>query len=603
METIILKTHTIDNTRPSHISFACKWLTISLGASLAFSTNTTFAQGFGSVTPGGVQPQIERRSLPDADESQIIDVPAVKDRPFDIDDGPTVFVSRFQLEGVTDIPQAGIKQVAINRILEETRQQQGDGFTIGQLQETANLITQYYRQRGLILAFCFIPQQKITDGVVVVSVLPGELGQLSTANNTKYSADLMKAPFEHLLSQAVQASDVESALLRMDDLPGLDAVGIFRPGKEIGETELVLSAQSENSFEGGLYADDHGVESTGKQRLIASMTWNNPTGMGDRLSFALLQTLDPLDSTYGQLSYETLLFSPALSVGVNYSLNDYVIEQAGSPDVDGETEMLRFFSRYSFERNRDFNLWGIVDFSRKWADVSLPDFDFNFAEDNLSVLGVELGISSVDSLWGGGINEASFRIDHGLADFAGSMDTDGGDGISLTTGGSGNVAGGDFQKLSFEYARLQAISPNHSLLLRTEGQHTDDLLTSLEQYSMGGPNSVRAYPVSEYIRDKALFISAEWLIDVTSMLGQSESFISSWKSVEFAVFIDYAQGRANDPLSEQEREQSISGAGIGFEVHFNQALFVKAEAAKPLGSADASNEDNPQLWLSAGLEF
>lgn len=601
MGTLDLDIHATDNTLSSRILRAGTLLAISLGTTLAFSSNT-FAQGLGSVTPGGVQPQIERRSLPSADDSQKIEIPAVKDRPFDIDDGPTVFVSRFQLEGVVDIPEAGIKQVAINRILEEVRQQQGDGFTIGQLQETAGLITQYYRQRGLILAFCFIPQQKITDGVVVVSMLAGELGQLSTANNNNYTETLMKAPFEHMLSQPVQARDVESALLRLDDLPGLDAVGIFRPGKEIGETELVLSSQSETPFEFGLYADDHGVNSTGKQRVIASMVWNNPIGLGDRLALAVLQTFDPEDSTYGELSYETLLFNPALSVGLDYSLNDYAIGQAGSPNVDGETEIMRLFSRYSFERHRDFSLWGIVDFSRKWAQVSFSDFDFDFGEDNLSVVGAEVGFTSVDSYLGGGINQGNVRADFGLADFAGSMDSNGDSG-SLTRGGSGEIAGGDFQKLSFQFARLQAISANHSLLLRTEGQHSDDLLTSLEQYSMGGPNSVRAYPVSEYIREKAVFVSAEWLIDLSSILDKADAPVPGWELVELSVFVDYAKGRANDPLEGQKKEQNISGVGIGLELNFTQAFFVKAEAATPLSNQDASNGDDPQFWLSAGLEF
>lgn len=596
-----MKTHAKDTSSSSSLLRSGKWLSICLGTTLAFSVNT-FAQGFGSVTPGGVQPKLERRDLPSVDDSQKIEVPAVKDRPFNIEDGPTVFVSRFQLEGVVDIPDAGIKQVAINRILEEARQQQGDGFTIGQLQETANIVTQYYRQRGLILAFCFIPQQQIIDGVVVVSVLAGELGQLSTANNKNYSERLMEAPFQHLLSQPVQAADVESALLRLDDLPGLDAVGIFRPGKEIGETELVLSAQTETPFEFGLYADDHGVDSTGKQRFIASMIWNNPIGLGDRLSLAVLQTFDPEDSTYGELSYETLLFDPAVSVGIDYSLNDYAIGQASSPNVDGETEIVRLFGRYSFERNRDFSLWGIVDFSRKWAEVSLPDFGFDFGEDNLSVIGAEVGFTSVDGYLGGGINEGNFRADFGLADFAGSMDSDGDD-DSLTVGGSGEIAGGDFQKLSFQFARLQAISANHSLLLRTEGQHSDDLLTSLEQYSMGGPNSVRAYPVSEYIREKALFVSAEWLIDLTGIIDKPQSSLPGWELVEFSVFIDYAKGRANDPLDGQKKEQNISGVGIGLELSFTEAFFIKAEAATPLSSQDASNDDDPQFWFSAGLEF
>ena len=43
-----------------------------------------------------------------------------------------------------------------------------------------------------------------------------------------------------------------------------------------------------------------------------------------------------------------------------------------------------------------------------------------------------------------------------------------------------------------------------------EGQWSNSLLSSQNQYKLGGPNNVRAYPVSEYLRDTAAFASMEW---------------------------------------------------------------------------------------------
>ena len=576
-------------------------LTKAAVISLLGSTSVAVhSQGFGSVTPGGVQPQIERRNLPSADDQPDLDIPAVPERPLDADSGPVIIVKRFQLEGVDAIPSTDIDQKDIHQLLEKIRSSQPEGFTVGQLQEVANQVTQYYRQQGLILALAIIPQQDINEGTVVISVLPGELGQLSTANNQRYSDKLLQSPFQALVGKPVQVSDIESALLRLDDLPGLDAFGVFRPGENIGETELVLNAKTETPFEFGIYADDHGVESTGKQRLIGNVVWNNPLGTGDQLSITALQTFDPEDSLYGAIRYESLIFSPALSAGFSYSSNDYAISQniaSAIPDTDGETQITSIFTRYSFIRSRNFSLWGTLDFSQKHAEVAFSDFDVDLGEDDLSVFSADMEINSVDSILGGGINEISASYHHGLADFAGSMDSNG-DNNPLRDG-----AGGDFQKVAVDLTRLQLVSENNKLLLRFQGQYSDDLLSSIEQFSMGGPNSVRAYPVSEYIRDKAMFASAEWLMDLPGLLDISSSDTSYWERAQLSFFLDYAKGIRNDPRPSEKKEQNISGAGIGLSVNFRQDFFIKMEAATPISNQDASNGNNPQLWLSTGLEF
>ncbi|MEE8059388.1 MAG: ShlB/FhaC/HecB family hemolysin secretion/activation protein, partial [Pseudomonadales bacterium] len=501
-------------------------------------------------------------------------------------------------------PSASIDQVTINHMLEKIRQSKPEGFTIGQLQDTANQVTQYYRQQGFILALAIIPQQKIQGGVVIVSVLPGELGQLSTANNQHYSDPLLKAPFTSLIGKPVQAKDVESALLRLNDLPGLDAFGVFRPGKAVGETELILNAKTETPFEFAIYADDHGVDTTGKKRVIGNFIWNNPVGNGDRLSITALQTFNPDESTYGAIYYESLVFNPYWSAGFTYSVNEYAIGQEfGVTEFEGETRIASVFTKYSLTRTRDYSLWGKLDFSRKIAEIDLPAFNTKLGEDDLSVVSTTVEFNSLDTTLGGGINEGSISYHLGLADFAGSMDSKG-DGDSLRTGGSGEQAGGDFQKLAFDLKRLQAVTTNSMVLLRLKGQFSNDLLSSIEQYSMGGPHSVRAFPVSEYIRDKALFASAEWIFDVASDKDKSTSSTPSQERVQLSFFLDYAKGRKNDHHKNLEKkEQNISGAGVGLELSLTEDFYIKMEAATPLNTHESINGDNYQLWFSTGLKF
>ena len=62
-------------------------------------------------------------------------------------------------------------------------------------------------------------------------------------------------------------------------------------------------------------------------------------------------------------------------------------------------------------------------------------------------------------------------------------------------------------------SRFQKITDSISMLARVEAQYTNSLLTSTNQYSVGGPSNVRAYNVSEFLVDRAMFASMEWTFD------------------------------------------------------------------------------------------
>lgn len=581
----------------------------ALTCALTLATTNTAAQSFGTVTPGGVQPNLERENAPKPDDAPELEIPAVPDRPLGEEDGPRLVVKRFRLEGVESIPGTPIDEQQLANQLEDARKQHPEGFTIGQLQGIANEITRLYRQNGFILALAFVPQQEIRDGTVTISVLTGELGQLTTANNTSYSDKLIQRPVAGLVGEPVQLLKIESALLRINDIPGLSAAGVFRPGAKVGETELIVNTRGETPFEYTLIADDYGVETTGEQRLIANITANNPLGIGDKLSLTALQTFDPEDSTYGAINYESLLWRADLLAGFSYSINDYAISQSlGVIETDGKTEIISVYGKYVHTRTRRLNITAVLDLSSKQAEIDFTDFNTSFGEgeDKLTVVSAGIDADSVDSWMGGGINEFNIFYHLGIADFLGSMDKDGdGESLRFEDLNATQRIGGDFQKLAFDYKRLQLINPSNVMLVRLEGQFSDDVLSSIEQFSMGGPYSVRAYPVAEYLRDKGVFASAEWIINAPGFSEKRAFNGRSWGEVlTVSLFVDYAIGRSNNNLpAGQRKEQDISGVGIGLELRPTDTSYFKFQAATPTTGEDASNDEDPQLWFSAGIDF
>ena len=576
--------------------------TLSLAAAITMACSTASAQGLGTVTPGGVQPQLDQRELPSIEEKPSVSVPALPDRPLGLDEGPTVNVKHFKLQGIDDLPQQGLSELLQQQLVAHR-----EGFTIGQLQQAANAVTQLYRQQGFILAQAYVPQQDIIDDTVIIQVLSGKLGQLSTRGSKNYKDALLTSSFQAQKNTTVSAQATENALLSINDLPGLDVSGIFRPGKNIGETELVLNVNEEIPFEFSLAADNHGVETTGRQRVFGHAKWNNPTGNGDQIIVTALQTFDPSDSTYGAIGYEIPIASPNWIIGANLNTNDYVIAQSISrnlPKTEGDSQTASIYSRHQFTRSREFNLSATVDFSRKWAEVKFPeDNNLTIGEDNLSVLSAAVNFDSINTKQRA-INKGRVSYSHGMADFAGSMSSD----ANSRPPGEGSLGGAeaDFQKINLDLTRLQAVTQGHNVLIRLQAQHSDETLSSLERFSMGGPNSVRAYPVSEYIRDKGVFTSLAWIMNAPGFSDQAAFAGRNWGEVfRVSFFADYAAGKLNDTFNSPDLDEKveISGAGIGFELSLTDQFFIRAEAAKALGGKEDSSGDDSQYWLSAGFEF
>ena len=103
---------------------------------------------------------------------------------------------------------------------------------------------------------------------------------------------------------------------------------------------------------------------------------------------------------------------------------------------------------------------------------------------------------------GGGINFAFLQFSHGVNNLWNSMGSPAeAENLPIRVQPSrsegppgGRFAAGKFNKIFASYTRLQTIRRNHSLLFRSEYQWTKDILVPMEQYSIGGPDNLRAFP-------------------------------------------------------------------------------------------------------------
>ena len=553
--------------------------------------------------PGISQPRIDQWNLR-AQENEELYIPPNADRPLGEDAGPRIQVTSIDLDidaqlGSRIDAELGARLDSI--LSSRLSAYRAEGVTIGRLENIASEITAALRESGLILAWAYLPEQSVQDNKVRIAVLPGRLNAVRTDGNNRYSANKLVGPFSNLLGAPVQRTEIENSIMQVRNFPGLSTSAVFSPGEQVGTSQLTLRV-SEDPFDMSVVADNHGTESTGENRLRTEMLWYNPFGIGDMITINALQTFNPTENLYGGITYDTPFFRDDLTLTLAYTHNAFEVAEGiaagagvGNQNIAGDTDIGWIGLSKNLRLTRLSRMDLGVDLAVKNAILENLGSE---TEDNLTVASAYFTAEAVDGIGAGGINQFELRYEKGIADFLGSMDESGDGGQSTRSGFSGQNAGGDFDKIVMRYQRLQRISSRNTLLIRAEGQATDDILTSLEQFVVGGPNSVRAYPIAEYLGDEGAFASLEWSVELSD---------NGNRSFSLSLFGDYAYAKLNDPFPNELADTDLAGYGIGLSFSNisdsgNQFAF-RLNVATPATSTDPSDGDDPQFYGQISYVF
>lgn len=630
--------------------------------------------------PGGAQPLVPPPVLPQPETNLQLNVPPVTQRPLGASQGARVFVRKFVVTGVIGNRHNGIVpaevQAAVDRrfdqiqkLIEAERlklqnlQEQGpegftpeerdrimkfmqgavktespqaqrqayqefvqklqeerlkrlQGLTIGQLQEVANVVSDYYHEHGYFLARAIIPAQEVNDGVVHIRVLEGRLVKVEPKGNKLYSDAMLERPFAPLIGNLVSVKQSETALLTLAQYPGLSAFGVFTPGDYVGTTNLVLNVQNERAYDANVRVDNEGTEFTGRNRLIGTVDWNNPTGHADMLRVTALKTFVPENTLFGDVRYEHPFLDLDNTLAVDLSRNSFDVSGSGvTPGTIGGISKIATLSlqRY-FQRSRDQTLTGTVDFSRNRADTVFVGKVIG--RDDHAILGAQLGYDSINAALGT-ISTASVRIEHGLAGVFGVPSDAALQNKQVLPppsryGGDGKPALPDFTRLTVNYQLFKSLPYNQSLLFRFSGQYTPDMLTSMEQFVIGGVDSVRAVPTSQFLADKGVFGSLEYSVRAPGFADHSAFAGFTWGQVlRLRVFSDAAIGVLNNPVNPASKRVAAEGNGIGLEFTWPGRFTANLQWAHLNGGVRAGTSvndplairDSHQVWADVTFTF
>lgn len=464
----------------------------------------------------------------------------------------------------------------------------GKPVTLAQVFEAADKVTEKYVAAGYTLASVTLPAQKIADGTVQLEVIEGRLAAVNVEGNERYRAEQITHQLGAFTpGQLYRGADIESGLYRVNALPGLTARAVLQPGNSYGSSDLLIKVK-EQSWTASLAGDNYGREQLGEYRGSLSATLNNPFRAADQLQAILMNTQGGRLQYY-YAGYNVPLASTGLRLALSFGQGEFAIDSGGGSTVDGKNQTSRISLEYLFADSRFDSLGVGVGAVKTKANADLVGQQISESDITLFELS-----GFHNHVFG---NRAASQVSLVLSSDLGQGEE--------TADPSARTKQDLRTELDVQF--LYPLRERLSAYVRGNVVHSADPLPQVTHASLGGPNSVRAYPAAEVRGDRSLFGS----MGVRQALNSGRAEWGLRAFVEGGQVTDLAE-----PNGQPEYRETLSGAGIGLDFGMpmgRSRISAKADWSVPLDNHndsfesgtqhDASTDDDHRLFATVSVSY
>lgn len=515
-------------------------------------------------SPGSVQ-----QTLPDDPQpafrppSQVIFPVQSPPSAFDRDE-PRFAVNAFEINGATVFSRQRLKRV-VSRFVDME-------LNLYDLNRAADDLTRFYRDHGYALARAYVPAQVVKDGIVRLEVIEGRIGRMRFSGNRRYGDAFLAARMPHLSPGSLVTTErLESDLLHVNELPGLDSRLVLSPGSQPGETDAEVQIE-EQLADVSTTLSNYGRQETGQNRLEATLNLNAPFGWGDRLTLSGITTEQRL-IRYWKFGYSLPVRADGLRLAVNGSHVSYDVEgKLAALGVVGEVKTAQIDLIAPLWRTRSDSRTLILGLKR--------------SRSTQSALGVQVAESSIS------LFSAAYSVNLTHADAAVSNIL-----LKCESNFHANKTGNEQDKVrgrfEVDFNHTAPFIGRWDMYLRGNGVYSRDTLPDTEKFSLGGPTSVRGFRPSEARGDGGLLFTVELRhpFELAGMMGQARLTGDMGRVVyKFPGFADSSD--------------KLNSVGAGATLFARKGVAASVDMALPFGSSrKATDGHRGRIWMSLNASF
>lgn len=522
--------------------------------------------------------KIEKKPKPVEIEEKLPELPALAES------AQKVWVKKITVSGIT-----AVAQKEVNAIIAKYENQE---LTLTDMNKVAGLITDIYRQKGYITSRAYLPPQNITEGLLEIKIVEGVVGDIEIKGNRYFKSALLRNKIALEKGEIFNYDILKRGVSKINESPDRYAKTVIAPGKEAGTTDTILEVKDHLPLHAQLDWNNYASRYINKDRYTCQLSHNNLLGLDDKLIFQYqlseasryyLRSMRYILPLPKDLDLDFFVMSSRVKLGEEYE----------DSDVRGKTKF------YSLTVNRPMldreNLDIKLSLGFDYKDTTNYQLQTVSSHDRLRVLRTGLDIDMIDSY---GRSIVSNELDLGLSDLMGGLK-------KQDSNASRSGSGGKFVKDTISFVRLHNMPKNSQLLWRTQLQLSPYILTSMEQFQIGGISNCRGYPPAEVVGDRGYSTSFEWSFPLYGLDRQIKVPFSSAKlydALRISFFYDWANARLRRPVNDEQKERTLRSIGWGMRFSLPEDFSLRLDFGWPLDNTP-SDSDHLHTWVRATKTF
>jgi hemolysin activation/secretion protein len=533
--------------------------------------------------PGDERPDLPSFEPPEREPGGILPpVPISRGRDTSgLSAGLRVHIREVRVTGNTALSDAEITEV--------TQAYEDRESSYADLVELTDALTLAYAKRGYVSSGAVLPEQSLSDGVVEIQVVEGELAATTVETDGRFRESYFRTRLRRAARPPVNVHELEEELQILQQDPRIQRIdAALLPTEKRGESWLRVEVTEARPYRIHLEANNYEPPSVSYGNGVTHLAWGNITGFGDSIGVEYIgaRGLQQLDARY---EVPLTPWDTSLELYLEQYWSEVIEDDFDQLDIESRSQTYGVSLRQPLYRTPSSNL--SVFLSGQWRRSKTyalgRGFPFVPGPD-------EDGVSKVAVLRFG--QEYTYRS-RNLALAARSTLSFGLDVLGATENPRGVPDGQFFAWLGqVEFARRFAFL-DAQVIARGDLQISDSPLLSLEQFAIGGHSSVRGYHENALVRDNGLIGSLELRLP---FFHRSEGV--PW--LEIGPFVDAGYSWSED--RDTDGPTTLVGVGIGARVNFSDRIRLVVEWGEALKNVNREGDFRLQdhgLHLSLGVSF
>lgn len=499
-------------------------------------------------------------------------------------------VEKFKVKGSTVLSEAEIRKI-VTKYLKRP-------LTFTDLLEIETELTKLYADKGYINSGVVIPAQDVTQGTITIQAIEGRLEDINVNVNGRLSKDYVRSRLQRGTKTPLNINELQEALQLLQLNPLIENLNAeLSVGSSRDRWRLELDVNQANAFNPKLFVNNSRTPSVGSVQRGVEINHDNFAGEGDQFSFIYKNTDGSNDYDVG---YTIPLNSLDGTVGFRYRYvkSDIIEEPFNGLDIGSETDEYELSFRQpilvsaSSESTKELAVG--IELSRQANSTTLRGRPFPISP-GAPEQGEDVGETKISALrffqdWTRRTRKdvlaARSQFSLGLDLFDSTVTTvDIGAPDSKFAAWRGQV----------QWLRQLDSSANINLLVRSDLQISTDDLVPLEQFSLGGIDSVRGYRQDALLGDSGAFISAEVRVPVYRWRNNQSNIAA-------IPFVDFGTTWSNSDDIEEE-EDTVVSLGVGLQLSLNDTFRARLDYGIPLIEVEDRDDSLQEDGVYFSLEY